>query len=222
MTRAQKFDTWKGKRREFAYSTVGTPDYIAPEVFLKEGYNEVCDWWSVGVIMYEMLVGYPPFCSETPPETYRKIINFKHTLRFPEDCHLTADAKDLIMRLCCDQQHRLGRNGVEEIKRHTFFNGIDWERIRDAQTPIVPELRDQFDTRYFDSFEDEPQEEEDPANTGRNYWPAFTFKSPALRRLALGTWGRGTLRWGQSNSFGPAQQAMVASQTDSDSSAPTT
>ena len=52
---------------------VGTPDYIAPEVFMQVGYGKECDWWSVGCIMFEMLMGYPPFCSETPEETYRSL-----------------------------------------------------------------------------------------------------------------------------------------------------
>jgi serine/threonine protein kinase len=67
-------------------------------VFFKEGYTELCDWWSVGVIMFEMLVGYPPFYSETTQETYRKVINWKQTLRFPEECHISPEAKNLIER----------------------------------------------------------------------------------------------------------------------------
>jgi protein-serine/threonine kinase len=65
---------------------------------MQRGYSRECDWWSVGVIMFEMLVGYPPFCSETPQETYRKIMNFKETLRFPEDALLSPEAQDLIER----------------------------------------------------------------------------------------------------------------------------
>lgn len=203
-SRSQRFDSWRGKRRVLAYSTVGTPDYIAPEVFLKEGYTEVCDWWSVGVIMFEMLVGYPPFCSETAQETYRRIINWKHTLRFPEDCHISLEAKHLIQALCCDQHERLGKGGIEEIKKHPFFKGIDWDKIRELQAPIVPELKDQYDTHYFDEYKDEPEEEEDVIENGkRNYWPAFTYKSPVFRRLALGTWGRGgTLKFFSSH-FSP-------------------
>jgi len=76
--------------------------------------------------MFEMLIGYPPFCSETPAQTYRKIINWKEELKFPEDIELSAEAEDLIRRLVCDAEHRLGRNGVEEIKSHKFFkkNGL--------------------------------------------------------------------------------------------------
>lgn len=203
-SRSQRFDSWKGKRRILAYSTVGTPDYIAPEVFLKEGYTEVCDWWSVGVIMFEMLVGYPPFCADSPPDTYRKIINWKHTLKFPDDVPLSDAAKDLMRSLCTDQHHRLGRNGVQEIKDHPFFRGFDWDRVRErSDVPILPELADMFDTRYFpidDAPESESEEDEYEGQGGRNYWPAFTFKSPALRRLALGTIGRGTLTF---NTFNP-------------------
>merc|ERR1719510_1215655 len=67
MDSKRKAESWKKNRRALAYSTVGTPDYIAPEVFLQTGYDKTCDWWSLGVIMFEMLIGYPPFCSETSP-----------------------------------------------------------------------------------------------------------------------------------------------------------
>lgn len=77
---------------------MGTPDYIAPEVFMQTGYGKECDWWSVGVIMFEMLIGYPPFCSESPAETYRKIMNFKETIQFPEDTPISDEARDLIER----------------------------------------------------------------------------------------------------------------------------
>ena len=81
-----------------AYSTVGTPDYIAPEIFMQKGYGNECDWWSLGAIMFECLVGYPPFCSESTHETYHKILQWQHYLQFPDDVHLSREAEDLIKR----------------------------------------------------------------------------------------------------------------------------
>uniref|UniRef100_A0A452T9L8 non-specific serine/threonine protein kinase n=1 Tax=Ursus maritimus TaxID=29073 RepID=A0A452T9L8_URSMA len=127
-----------------AYSTVGTPDYIAPEVFMQTGYNKLCDWWSLGVIMYEMLIGYPPFCSETPQETYRKVMNWKETLVFPPEVPISEKAKDLILRFCIDSENRIGNSGVEEIKGHPFFEGVDWGHIRYAHSID--------DTSNFDDF----------------------------------------------------------------------
>ncbi|OWK03715.1 STK38L [Cervus elaphus hippelaphus] len=130
MNSKRKAETWKKNRRQLAYSTVGTPDYIAPEVFMQTGYNKLCDWWSLGVIMYEMLIGYPPFCSETPQETYRKVMNWKETLVFPPEVPISEKAKDLILRFCIDSENRIGNSGVEEIKSHPFFEGVDWGHIR--------------------------------------------------------------------------------------------
>lgn len=99
-----------------AKSTVGTPDYIAPEVLRKSGYGMECDWWSLGAIMFEMLVGYPPFYSSDPMTTCRKIVGWKHCLQIPDDADLTPEAKDLIRRLMCEVEDRLGTYGVHEIK----------------------------------------------------------------------------------------------------------
>ena len=98
MDSKRKAEIWKSKRRALAYSTVGTPDYIAPEVFLQTGYDKSCDWWSLGVIMFEMLIGYPPFCSETPQETYRKVMNWKTTLEFPPEVPISETATKTILR----------------------------------------------------------------------------------------------------------------------------
>ncbi|KAF2987035.1 hypothetical protein EK904_007008 [Melospiza melodia maxima] len=135
-----------------AYSTVGTPDYIAPEVFMQTGYNKLCDWWSLGVIMYEMLIGYPPFCSETPQETYRKVMNWKETLVFPPEVPISEKAKDLILRFCIDSENRIGSNGVEEIKSHPFFEGVDWGHIRERPAAIPIEIKSIDDTSNFDEF----------------------------------------------------------------------
>ncbi|KAK7291823.1 hypothetical protein RIF29_07275 [Crotalaria pallida] len=112
----EQLQHWQINRRKLAFSTVGTPDYIAPEVLLKKGYGLECDWWSLGAIMYEMLVGYPPFYSDDPLTTCRKIVYWKNHLKFPEAARLTPEAKDLICNLLCDVNHRLGTRGTDEIK----------------------------------------------------------------------------------------------------------
>jgi len=89
---------WRKSRRVMAYSTVGTPDYIAPEIFSGQGYAFSCDWWSVGAIMFECLIGWPPFCAEDSRETYEKIINWRQTLYFPDDIQLGSRAEGLIRR----------------------------------------------------------------------------------------------------------------------------
>eukprot|EP00741_Cyanophora_paradoxa_P001749 tig00000073_g1696.t1 len=153
-SRSERARTWKRNVKALAFSTVGTPDYIAPEVLLKAGYGKECDWWSLGAIMFEMVVGYPPFYSEDPMGTCRKILNWQQHLRFPDECNLSPECRDVIERLLCDAPRRLGYNGVEEIKAHPFFTGIDWERIRDGPAPFVPEVNGPMDTQNFEHFEE--------------------------------------------------------------------
>jgi len=151
-TMKEKAKTWKANRRALAYSTVGTPDYIAPEVFSQKGYTKTCDWWSMGVIMFEMLVGYPPFCSDAAQETYRKVMNWQRTLVFPKEVIISEEAESLIRQLCCDPSERLGKNGIDEIKSHRFFQGVDWVNIRSQKAPIDPQVASIDDTRNFDNF----------------------------------------------------------------------
>ena len=148
--------TWQKNRRRLAYSTVGTPDYVAPEVLLKKGYGLECDWWSVGAIMYEMLVGSPPFYSDEPVSTCRKIVHWRHHLKFPPEVNLSDDAKDLIESLLCDVEVRLGTNGVDEIKQHSFFEGVNWTNIYEEQAPYVPTVTGELDTQNFEDFEEDP------------------------------------------------------------------
>ncbi|KJH40430.1 kinase domain protein [Dictyocaulus viviparus] len=151
----RKAETWKKNRRAYAYSTVGTPDYIAPEVFQPHGYTKSCDWWSLGVILYEMLIGYPPFCSETPQETYRKVMNWQQTLVFPPEMPISVEAKTTIRRFCCEAERRMGHNGgLEEIKQCIFFKRIDWNHIRERPAPIRVEVKSIDDTSNFDDFPD--------------------------------------------------------------------
>lgn len=145
----------KRKDRTLAYSTVGTPDYIAPEVFNgSEGYGEEIDWWSLGTILFEMMVGYPPFYSENPSETCMKIMKWEKYFIIPDNIGLSPQAKDLIKRLVTHKDKRLGKNGSQEIKSHPFFKGIDWNSLREYKAPFKPILKNSWDTSYFDEFDD--------------------------------------------------------------------
>ncbi|KAK3944122.1 kinase-like domain-containing protein [Diplogelasinospora grovesii] len=147
--RAQIND-WRRSRRLMAYSAVGTPDYIAPELFTKQGYSFDIDWWSLGTIIYECLVGWPPFAAENPYDTYRKIVNWPHTLFFPDDVPLSPIAIHLIRSMVCNSEQRLGRNGASEIKNHPFFAGVDFSSLRNIiRAPFVPPLVSDVDTSCF-------------------------------------------------------------------------
>ncbi|RDX76022.1 Serine/threonine-protein kinase CBK1, partial [Mucuna pruriens] len=153
-TQQEQLQHWQNNRRTLAYSTVGTPDYIAPEVLLKKGYGMECDWWSLGAIMYEMLVGYPPFYSDDPMSTCRKIVNWKSHLKFPEEARLTIEAKDLISKLLCNVNQRLGSNGANEIKAHPFFHGVNWDKLYQMEAAFIPEVNDELDTQNFEKFDE--------------------------------------------------------------------
>ncbi|KAG5732323.1 Serine/threonine-protein kinase CBK1 [Termitomyces sp. T112] len=162
MSNKDQIATWKANRRKLAYSTVGTPDYIAPEIFLQQGYGKECDWWSLGAIMFECLVGYPPFCSDSTHETYQKIMHWPRFLAFPDDVHLSRESEDMIRRLITSADRRLT---VEQIKNHPFFYGVDWSTVRQIDAPFVPHLRSITDTSYFPTDDIDQADEARPADT---------------------------------------------------------
>ncbi|KAM9317264.1 rho-associated protein kinase 2 [Gastrophryne carolinensis] len=142
-------------------TAVGTPDYISPEVLKSQGgdgyYGRECDWWSVGVFLFEMLVGDTPFYADSLVGTYSKIMDHKNSLHFPEDVEISKHAKNLICAFLTDREVRLGRNGIEEIKQHAFFKNDQWswDTIRETAAPVVPELSSDIDTSNFDDIEDD-------------------------------------------------------------------
>lgn len=110
--------TWREKnKKRLAYSVVGTNNYMAPEVLRGLGYDQSCDWWSLGVIVFEMLYGYPPFVSKSRHMTRQKIINWKQTLRFPSKPKVSREAQDLITRLVCEKEDRLGSLSTASVSR---------------------------------------------------------------------------------------------------------
>ena len=144
---------YKGNKHIRNYSCVGTAYYVAPEVLQKIGYGKEIDWWSLGVIFYEMLVGYAPFCSKHTNEVCFKVLHFENYLQFPEQVKISNLAKDLIFKLLTYSDMRLGKNGSEEIKAHPFFKGINWKKIRDMKPPFIPNLKSDSDVKYFEKFE---------------------------------------------------------------------
>ncbi|XP_070571678.1 citron rho-interacting kinase-like isoform X2 [Ptychodera flava] len=139
---------------------VGTPDYVAPEVLTSMNgrdkssgnYGRECDWWSLGVVMYEMLFGKTPFTGDSIVITYSNIMNFKKSLKFSPDIIISKEARQLVKELLSEKDERLG---YEELGCHAFFADIDWTTIRQIAPPFVPTVGSVDDTSNFDEFEPE-------------------------------------------------------------------
>ncbi|XP_024127930.1 microtubule-associated serine/threonine-protein kinase 1 isoform X2 [Oryzias melastigma] len=138
--------------REFLDKQVcGTPEYIAPEVILRQGYGKPVDWWAMGIILYEFLVGCVPFFGDTPEELFGQVIT--DDIEWPDgDDALPVDAQHLISSLL--QRNplvRLGTGGTFEVKQHSFFTEVDWNSLLRQKAEFVPHLESEEDTSYFDT-----------------------------------------------------------------------
>merc|ERR1719158_2524126 len=133
----------------------GTPEYIAPEVIQRLGYGKPVDWWSMGIILYEFLIGCVPFFGETPEDLFSHTV--KDEIEWPEeeDWPVQAEAKDLItLLLQHDPIDRLGTGSAFEVKDHHYFAGIDWGNLLRMKADFIPQLDDEDDTSYFDTRSD--------------------------------------------------------------------
>ncbi|XP_030798701.1 myotonin-protein kinase isoform X7 [Rhinopithecus roxellana] len=141
---------------------VGTPDYLSPEILQAVGggpgtgsYGPECDWWALGVFAYEMFYGQTPFYADSTAETYGKIVHYKEHLSLPlTDEGVPEEAQDLILRLLCPPETRLGRGGAGDFRTHPFFFGLDWDGLRDSMPPFTPDFEGATDTCNFDLVED--------------------------------------------------------------------
>ena len=131
----------KDNKKIIGFSKVGSLLYLAPEVVENKGYGEEIDWWSVGIIFYEMLFGMTPFFEGTQEQIIDKIKNFKKYLVVPdkvENKNISKEARKLIYDFLEYKDKRLGLNGIDEIKRHPFFKNFDWDNIRNTKPPFIP------------------------------------------------------------------------------------
>ncbi|XP_063084495.1 microtubule-associated serine/threonine-protein kinase 1 isoform X1 [Cavia porcellus] len=141
--------------REFLDKQVcGTPEYIAPEVILRQGYGKPVDWWAMGIILYEFLVGCVPFFGDTPEELFGQVIS--DDILWPEgDEALPTDAQLLISSLLqTNPLLRLGAGGAFEVKQHSFFRDLDWTGLLRQKAEFIPHLESEDDTSYFDTRSD--------------------------------------------------------------------
>lgn len=150
------------RERHLVYSTVGTPDYIAPEVLMQKGYGKDCDWWSLGVIMYECLVGYTPFYADQPVQTCRKILRWQNYLEVPMDveCKLSKECLSFLFSLLSDTTHRIGVNGVEEIMAHPWFADTQWDQLQNLPAPYMPEGSEKMQSALMEMRTIDPSKHE--------------------------------------------------------------
>ncbi|XP_039533449.1 microtubule-associated serine/threonine-protein kinase 3 isoform X2 [Pimephales promelas] len=158
--------------REFIDKQVcGTPEYIAPEVILRQGYGKPVDWWAMGIILYEFLVGCVPFFGDTPEELFGQVVSDE--IEWPEgDDSLPVESQDLITKLLRQSPlERLGTGGAAEVKHHVFFRGLDWSGLLRQKAEFIPQLETEDDTSYFDTRSDRYQhsEEDDETNDDESY-----------------------------------------------------
>ena len=169
------------KQKEKAFTICGTPQYLAPEILSDDGYDDSVDWWSLGCVMFEMLVGKAPF--KIPKGAYLSADLYKKKITIPE--FVTPEAKDLIsLLLIPNPKKRLGYgpDGVKKIKDHPYFEGVNWEDAwnRKLQPPFVPNLEGETDLKYFDKmFTNEKIEgskvSEVPSSIANSEYKGFTF-----------------------------------------------
>ncbi|XP_043674735.1 microtubule-associated serine/threonine-protein kinase 3 isoform X4 [Vespula pensylvanica] len=175
--------------RQFSDKQVfGTPEYIAPEVILRQGYGKPVDWWSMGIILYEFLIGCVPFFGETPEELFAHTVNDDIEWPDEDDWLVHPEAKDIITVLLQQSpRDRLGTGGSHEVKEHPYFYGVNWNSLLRQKAEFVPQLVDDEDTSYFDTRMDRYNHDigDDTDDTDDSpLFGSFSSYSPQSRKIS--------------------------------------
>lgn len=135
------------------WTAAGTPNYMAPEIILSETQDDSVDWWALGCILYELLVGIPPFNGETPDEVFEKVAHFEESVEWSMDGVelFSAPWKTLLQSLLCHRSSRIGGGGVADFRATVLSQYIDWDQLRDRKPPFIPKLESEIDASYFTS-----------------------------------------------------------------------
>jgi protein kinase A len=172
--------------RGVTYTLCGTPEYLAPEVIRNQGHGMAVDWWALGILVYEMLIGQPPFWDQNPMRIYEQIV--AGHIRFPSSSHsfhINSASKQFILALCrTDPTQRLGyiAGGSSRVMSHPFFDGVDWDALyyKKVKGPIIPRVEWAGDAGNFDDYPDPAEGEDSEAGRGpytdelrREYEKAF-------------------------------------------------
>ena len=140
------------------YSVCGTPEFLSPEVIMRQGHDKRVDWWSFGVLLWELVIGMPAFCSDSPMKIYEKIMN--HTRFFFPPTRVCQELRDVING--CVVRDPDGRLNGSQLRQMPFFADIDWEMAMNAQleSPWIPQIENEVDTRYFEEYPELTKENE--------------------------------------------------------------
>ena len=155
ITKRKLFKQYKNEIR--AFSMVGSPDYMAPEILFQEGYDHLVDYWGLGCLFFEMCAGYPPFTAETNEEVYANVYHHEETLERPvfdddEEYCISDLGWKFVQRLLCCKEERF--RTMKQISQCEYFIDVNFDQLHEMDPPIEPVLQGDTDVTYFDDFDD--------------------------------------------------------------------